>query len=121
MTVGFAILLVIIGLGMLLYGRLHHDRYMDDRAGIVTTAPPRWVRLLTRNGDGPLRAVSVAWEVFGAGLFLLATAVVITGTRAPIFVWSMSAWLLAGIIAIGTVDAISFAQGWLRRRRGRKT
>jgi hypothetical protein len=72
---------------------------------------------MTRHGDGPVRAVSVAWEVYGAGLTVLGFASAAAGPNAMLLVQAQAAWLLGGIPVIGIADAYASVRGWVRRRR----
>jgi hypothetical protein len=117
LTTEVALLLGGFGLAFLAYGRWFHDRNIDDRSGILSTAPSGRLRRLTRGGEGPVRAVSLAWEIYGTGLFLLSAAVVVTGASVPTLAAGTILWWMGGIVPLGIVDAITSAQGWFRRRR----
>jgi hypothetical protein len=117
MTPEFTLLTALFGLGMFLFGYFAHDRYLGNRAGIVSTNPPTWIRQLTRSGIGPLRSVSLAFELYGIGLVCLAGLVLVSGVKSGILIATLSAWFLVGIPAIGIVDAVTSLQSRLRRDR----
>jgi hypothetical protein len=113
----FAILLGVMGLPLIWFGWFHHDRGWSGDDGVLMARPPGWLRALTRHGDGPVRAVSVALEVYGAGLTVLGFASAAAGPNARFLVQAQAAWLLVGIPVIGIADAYPSVRGWVRRNR----
>ena len=117
MTTEFNLLLALFGAGILLMGRKGHDRGPEH--GGEWARPPSWLRVLARPGPGPLRIMDLAFEIYGAGLMVLALAVVAVGTNATFLIVCLAAWLGGGIPVLGATDAVLSIQGW-RRRRARR-
>jgi hypothetical protein len=107
-------LLGLVGLFFAYAGHFQHDRGYSGPSGWIVDVPDS-LRPLLRHGPGPVRAVSVAFEVYGVGLLLLAILdLVAGGGRTPTF--ALTAWFVGGILTIGIVDTASEVQGWRERR-----
>lgn len=119
MTTEFALLLAIVGLGLIGLGRFQHDRGFDDDAGVLIARPPSWLTALARHGPGPLRAVSVGFEVWGVGTTLLGLLVVVAGSRATLLTQWLALWFLGGVLVIEAADFVVSTRRWLRRRSRR--
>ena len=118
MTPESSALLGVVGLFFAYAGHLQHDRGHSCASGWIVDVPDS-LRPLLRQGPGPVRAVSVAFEVYGVGMLLLAMLDLVSGGGAtPTF--ALAAWFIGGILTIGIVDTAAEVQGWRQRRSGRR-
>jgi hypothetical protein len=105
----------LIGLFFIYAGHFHHDRRHADATELTVTVPI-WLRSMLRSGPGPVRLVSAAFEVYGAGMLVLSALWVVLGSDSAMASRALGAWLLVGLLLIFVLNVVSSVLG--RRQPG---